>query len=48
MNEIAREEWMKVSWKKGECREEAKLVAQVSGISLDAAKVVVRKTTEST
>lgn len=37
------EEWIKASWKKGECREEIKLVADASGLGFDDARIVVRE-----
>lgn len=40
--ETMNEKWMKTSWNKGEWREEVKLVAKVSGLSFDGAKIVVR------
>ena len=40
--DVAAEEWVKVSWKKGECRDEIKLVAEASGLGFDAAQIVVR------
>ena len=35
--------WMKTSCNRGEWREEIKLVAKVSGLSIDGAKIVVRR-----
>lgn len=35
------DEWMKASWRKGECRQEIKLVAAVSGLTFDEARIVV-------
>ncbi|CAM9326803.1 unnamed protein product [Hapterophycus canaliculatus] len=37
---IEREEWVKASWKKGECREEIKLIAEASGLAFDDARIV--------
>ncbi|CAM9119577.1 unnamed protein product [Sphacelaria rigidula] len=34
------DEWMKASWRKGECRQEIKLVAAVSGLTFDEARIV--------
>lgn len=34
---------MKVSWRKGECREEIKLIAEASGMAFDEARIVVRE-----
>ncbi|CAM9511192.1 unnamed protein product, partial [Laminaria digitata] len=38
--DVAPEDWVKVSWKKGECRDEIKLVAEASGLGFDAAQIV--------
>lgn len=35
------DEWIKSSWRKGECRQEIKLVAAVSGLTFDEARIVV-------
>lgn len=40
--DVAPEEWVKVSWKKGECRDEIKLVAEAAGLGFEAAQIVVR------
>ena len=40
--DVAPEEWVKVSWKKGECRGEIKLVAEAAGLGFEAAQIVVR------
>lgn len=40
--DVEPEEWVKVSWKKGECRDEIKLVAEAAGLGFDAAQIVVR------
>lgn len=40
--DVAPEEWVKMSWKKGECRNEIKLVAEACGLGFDAAQIVVR------
>lgn len=40
--ESEQERWIKVFWKKGECREEIKLVAKASGLSFDKSRIVVR------
>lgn len=42
LSALEQEEWVKVSWKKGECREEIKLIAEASGLTFDNAKIVVR------
>lgn len=39
---LGEEEWVKASWKKGECREEIKLIAEASGMAFDEARIVVR------
>lgn len=38
------EEWVKASWKKGECREEIKLISETTGLAFDGARIVVRVT----
>ncbi len=42
LSALEQEEWVKVSWKKGECREEIKLIAEASGLTFDNARIVVR------
>lgn len=42
MGDFLEQEWIKASWKKGECREEIKLVAGASGLGFDDARIVVR------
>lgn len=39
---LEEEDWMKASWKKGERREEIKLIAEASGMAFDEARIVVR------
>lgn len=38
---LEQEEWVKASWKKGERREEIKLIAEASGLTFDDARIVV-------
>ncbi|CAN0056450.1 unnamed protein product [Ectocarpus fasciculatus] len=40
LSALEHEEWVKVSWKKGECREEIKLIAEASGLAFDDARIV--------
>ncbi|CAM9686762.1 unnamed protein product [Scytosiphon promiscuus] len=40
LKDVEREEWVKASWKKGECREEIKLIAEASGLTFDDARTV--------
>ncbi|CAM9907199.1 unnamed protein product [Ectocarpus sp. 6 AP-2014] len=40
LSALEQEEWVKVSWKKGECREEIKLIAEASGLAFDDARIV--------
>lgn len=35
------DEWIKASWRKGECRQEIKMVAAASGLAFDDARIVV-------
>lgn len=36
------EEWVKGSWKKGECRQEIILISEASSLGFDEARIVVR------
>lgn len=45
LSALEQEEWVKVSWKKGECRKEIKLIAEASGLAFDDARIVVRMAT---
>lgn len=38
---LEQEEWVKAAWKKGERREEIKLIAEASGLTFDDARIVV-------
>lgn len=42
LSALEEEEWVKAAWKKGERREEIKLIAEASGLAFDDARIVVR------